>query len=245
MAVIRHNARHSRSNILFQFQTSISNHLEVIFVIGQYLVDSSVAACCLQFGTFFCPFCNVFISCCDLLGRKINFTNSKTSVGGCRDRQKRSCNAVAFLFIFPVFVFCCLRFFFILFVLVFFAVTKNSKKKKRKIKETKEKGLQRGPPRDGSKKFFFTRNVARNRAAIEAKKNQNKSEDSAASSDPDPDMPLHIMNSIGRASPTDFATVVAPALFVPLALAKRTEVDRAQDQTLHVKILMWRCASRS
>ena len=58
-AVILLNAWHSKSSILFQFQTSISNHLEAIFVIGQYLVDSSVVACCLQFGIFLCPFCNL------------------------------------------------------------------------------------------------------------------------------------------------------------------------------------------
>ena len=49
----------ARAVSFFQFQTSISNHLEVIFVIGQYLAESSVAACCLQFGIFFIPFCNL------------------------------------------------------------------------------------------------------------------------------------------------------------------------------------------
>ena len=43
------------------------------------------------------------------------------------------------------------------------------------------------------------------------------SEDSA-SSDSDSDMPLHIANSRGRASPTDSTTVAALARFVPLAL---------------------------
>ena len=43
----------------FQFQTSVSNHLEVIFVIGQYLADSSVAAWLLAvWHFFFSPFCN-------------------------------------------------------------------------------------------------------------------------------------------------------------------------------------------
>ena len=36
----------------FQLQTSVSNHLEVIFVICPYLIDSPVASCC--------PFCNRF-----------------------------------------------------------------------------------------------------------------------------------------------------------------------------------------
>ena len=59
-AVFLLNARQSTSRIISQFQTSIGNHLEVIFFIVQYLADSSVAACCLQFGTFFCPFCDLF-----------------------------------------------------------------------------------------------------------------------------------------------------------------------------------------
>ena len=36
----------------FQFQTSISNHLEIFFVIGQYLTDSSFTACCFAFWHF-------------------------------------------------------------------------------------------------------------------------------------------------------------------------------------------------
>ena len=59
--VFLHNARQNRSSTLLQFQTSISNHLDIIFVIGQHLVDSSVAACWLQFGTFVCPFCNCIL----------------------------------------------------------------------------------------------------------------------------------------------------------------------------------------
>ena len=39
----------ARAVSFFQFQTSISNHLEVIFVIGRYLVDSSVVACLFSF----------------------------------------------------------------------------------------------------------------------------------------------------------------------------------------------------
>ena len=53
-AVILLNARQSKSS----FRRASAITLEVIFVIGQYLVDSSVAACCLQFGIFFWPFCN-------------------------------------------------------------------------------------------------------------------------------------------------------------------------------------------
>ena len=49
------NARHSGSSIFFQFKTSISKHLEVILVIGQYLVDTPVAVCCLPPGIFFGP----------------------------------------------------------------------------------------------------------------------------------------------------------------------------------------------
>ena len=45
---------------LFQFQTSTSKHFEEILVIDQYFVYSSVAAGCLQFGTLFCPFCEIF-----------------------------------------------------------------------------------------------------------------------------------------------------------------------------------------
>ena len=58
-AIILLSARHCRRSVSFQFQTSISKHIEVIFVIGQYLVDSSVATCCLQFGTFLCVFCKL------------------------------------------------------------------------------------------------------------------------------------------------------------------------------------------
>ena len=54
---------------------------------------------------------------------------------------------------------------------------------------------------------------------------EDSSSEDSASSDPDPDMPVHIMNSTGWASPTDFATAVAPALFVPLALAQEDQVD--------------------
>ena len=39
---------------------SISIHLEVTFAICQYIVDSSVAECCLQFDIFFCQFGNLF-----------------------------------------------------------------------------------------------------------------------------------------------------------------------------------------
>ena len=46
--------KESRSSVFFQFQTSVRNHLEAISVIGQYIVDSSDAACCLQFVIFFC-----------------------------------------------------------------------------------------------------------------------------------------------------------------------------------------------
>ena len=57
-----HNARHSKSSILFQFQMSVSNLSSV-----KTSVDVSVAACCLQFSTFSCPFCNFdFFELCGL-----------------------------------------------------------------------------------------------------------------------------------------------------------------------------------
>ena len=59
-AVILLYARHCWSSVFFQFQTRISNHLEVILVIGLYTVESHDMACCVQFGIFFCPFCNFF-----------------------------------------------------------------------------------------------------------------------------------------------------------------------------------------
>ena len=46
---------------------------------------------------------------------------------------------------------------------------------KKKGGKEKEKRPQRGTPRDGPKKFFFLRNVKRNRDEIEAQKNQNLS----------------------------------------------------------------------
>ena len=55
------SARDKQEQYPFQVSESISNHLEEIFVIGHYLVESSVAACCLQCGTFFCTFCNFFV----------------------------------------------------------------------------------------------------------------------------------------------------------------------------------------
>ena len=59
--VILFNARHCRSSIfLSQFQMDVSNYFKVLFVNSQYLVDSSLRTCCLQFDTFFCPFCNSF-----------------------------------------------------------------------------------------------------------------------------------------------------------------------------------------
>ena len=46
--------------LFFHFQTSIRNLFEVIIVVSPYLVVSSVAACCLQFGTFYCLLYDVF-----------------------------------------------------------------------------------------------------------------------------------------------------------------------------------------
>ena len=62
-AVILLNANQSNCRVFFQFQTSVNNHLQVIFVIGQYIVDSSAAACCLQFGIFVYSLCNIVSFC--------------------------------------------------------------------------------------------------------------------------------------------------------------------------------------
>ena len=50
--VFPHIARHSKRSTLFQCQTSISKHLEFMFIIGQLFLDSFVAACSLQFWYF-------------------------------------------------------------------------------------------------------------------------------------------------------------------------------------------------
>ena len=55
---------------------------------------------------------------CDLWGRKINFTNSKTLDGGCRERND-SVTLACTPFHFPVVVFFCLRFFSFCIVLFF------------------------------------------------------------------------------------------------------------------------------
>ena len=57
------DARHGKSNIYFQFQTSVSNHIDVIFVIGRYLADSHDEACSVQRGTLLYPLCKKLSVC--------------------------------------------------------------------------------------------------------------------------------------------------------------------------------------
>ena len=82
------------------------------------------------------------VCCCDLQGRNINFTNSKTLVGGCRDRPSRSKRLLAFIFNFSSFF--------------FFA---NTKKKNETIKQSNNQRRKKRPPRGITprrlKKCFF------------------------------------------------------------------------------------------
>ena len=69
-----------------------------------------------------------FAAGCVLQGRKINFTNSKTLVGRCRERDARHASLRFFSFYFSCFFFACVTFHFD-FSCFFFACTQKKSKK--------------------------------------------------------------------------------------------------------------------